>query len=209
MTKKRQVLASVKDERLIEKRRDQMVKGAVSLFKQKGFHRTTTREIAKASGFSIGTLYEYIQTKEDVLYLVCDSIYDQVSNYLEQSIETEEPTIGSLKRLIRNFFKVVDEMQEEILVMYQEVKSLPKDALPYVLNKELDMVSIFERLIADCVRNGELDLTPEEIHLLSHHIFVQGQMWAFRRWALHRFYSLEEYTDMQMKFLLYNLSEQK
>jgi TetR/AcrR family transcriptional regulator, cholesterol catabolism regulator len=208
MTKKRQVPASVKDERLIEKRRDQMVKGAVNLFKKKGFHRTTTREIAKASGFSIGTLYEYIQTKEDVLYLVCDSIYDQVSNHLEQSIETEQSTIEGLKRLIRKFFKVVDEMQEEILVMYQEVKSLPKDALPYVLNKELEMVSIFERLIADCVRNGELDLTPEEIHLLSHHIFVQGQMWAFRRWVLHRFYTLEEYTDMQMKFLLYNLANQ-
>jgi TetR/AcrR family transcriptional regulator, cholesterol catabolism regulator len=206
MTKKRQVPASVRDERLIEKRRGQMVKGAVSLFKKKGFHRTTTREIAKASGFSIGTLYEYIQTKEDVLYLVCDSIYDQVSNHLEQSIETNQPTIESLKSLIRNFFKVVDEMQEEILVMYQEVKSLPKDSLPYVLNKELEMVSIFERMIADCVKNGDLDLTPEEIHLLSHHIFVQGQMWAFRRWALHRFYSLEEYTDMQMKFLLYNLA---
>ena len=55
-----------------------MIQGAVKLFKEKGFHRTTTREIAKEAGFSIGTLYEYIRTKEDVLYLVCDSIYDEV-----------------------------------------------------------------------------------------------------------------------------------
>ena len=51
---------------LIEKRREQMIRGAVKLFKEKGFHRATTREIAKAAGFSIGTLYEYIRTKEDV-----------------------------------------------------------------------------------------------------------------------------------------------
>lgn len=82
--KKREVQASVKDERLVKKRRDQMIKGAVTLFIQKGFHRTTTREIAKASGFSIGTLYEYIRTKEDVLYLVCDSIYDQVAERLQK-----------------------------------------------------------------------------------------------------------------------------
>ncbi|WP_078414442.1 TetR/AcrR family transcriptional regulator [Priestia abyssalis] len=208
MTRKHQVPASVKDERLIEKRRDQMVKGAVSLFKKKGFHRTTTREIAKASGFSIGTLYEYIQTKEDVLYLVCDSIYDQVSNRLDEIIQQEPPTIESLKWTIRNFFKVVDELQDEILVMYQEVKSLPKDALSYVLNKELELVSIFERVIEGCVKNGQFHLTPEEVHLLSHHIFVQGQMWAFRRWALHRCYSLEAYTDMQIKFLLYNLASE-
>ena len=34
-------------------------------------------------------------------------------------------------------------MQDEILVMYQEVKLLTKDALPYVLNKELEMVELF------------------------------------------------------------------
>ena len=28
-------------------------------------------------------------------------------------------------------------MQDEVLVMYQEVKSLTKDALPYVLKKEI------------------------------------------------------------------------
>ncbi len=59
--KKREVLTSIKDEKLIVERRNQMIKGAVTLFKEKGFHRTTTREIAKAAGFSIGTLYEYIQ----------------------------------------------------------------------------------------------------------------------------------------------------
>ena len=72
MMKKREIHASVKDERLVQKRRDQMINGAVALFNEKGFHRTTTREIARAAGFSIGTLYEYIRTKEDVLYLVCD-----------------------------------------------------------------------------------------------------------------------------------------
>ena len=83
MVKKREVHASVKDERLIQKRRDQMINGAVNLFIEKGFHRTTTREIARAAGFSIGTLYEYIREKEDVLYLVCDRIYDQVRERLQ------------------------------------------------------------------------------------------------------------------------------
>ena len=65
----------MKDESLIELRRQTNCPcSALKLFKEKGFHRATTREIAKAAGFSIGTLYEYIRTKEDVLYLVCNSI---------------------------------------------------------------------------------------------------------------------------------------
>jgi TetR/AcrR family transcriptional regulator, cholesterol catabolism regulator len=204
--KKREVQASVKDERLVQKRRDQMIKGAVSLFKQKGFHRTTTREIAKAAGFSIGTLYEYIRTKEDVLYLVCDSIYEHVSERLQEDLEHKQGTLESLKLGIANYFRVIDEMQEEILVMYQEAKSLTKDALPYVLKKENEMAGMFEKLITLCVENGELHLTEKQIKILSHTIIVEGQMWSFRRWTLRKLYTLEEYIELQTELLFSGIS---
>ncbi|MCM3567167.1 TetR/AcrR family transcriptional regulator [Neobacillus mesonae] len=204
---KREVQASVKDERLVQKRRDQMIKGAVQLFKEKGFHRTTTREIAKAAGFSIGTLYEYIRTKEDVLYLVCDSIYDHVSERLQQNLELKKGTLESLKLGVASFFQVMDEMQAEVLVMYQEVKSLTKDALPYVLQKEMEMVGMFETILRKCVENGELVLSEKQVQLLAHDIFVQGQMWGFRRWALRKLYTLDEYIELQTEFLLAGLSK--
>ncbi|RFU70854.1 TetR/AcrR family transcriptional regulator [Peribacillus saganii] len=204
--KKREVHASVKDERLVKKRRNQMIKGAVTLFIEKGFHRTTTREIAKAAGFSIGTLYEYIRTKEDVLYLVCDSIYDEVKDRLEKDIPSQEGTLESLKLAVAYYFKVMDEMQDEVLVMYQELKSLTKDALPYVLKKELEMVSMFEHLISRCVNNGELNLSEPYIRLAAHNIVVQGQMWGFRRWSLQKIYSLEEFIDLQTELLIKGLA---
>jgi AcrR family transcriptional regulator len=208
MMKKREVLASVKDERLIQKRRDQMIKGAVSLFKEKGFHRTTTREIAKAAGFSIGTLYEYIRSKEDVLYLVCDSIYDHVRERLEQDLEQKIGTLSSLKLGIGHYFRVIDEMQDEVLVMYQEAKSLTKDALPYVLKKEMEMAAMFEILIKSCVENGELHLSEKQIELISHTIIVEGQMWAFRRWALQKLFTLDEYIELQTEQLFNGLKRE-
>ncbi len=203
---RKQVHASVKDEHLIKMRRNQMIKGAVTLFKEKGYHRTTTREIAKASGFSIGTLYEYIRTKEDVLYLVCDSIYDEVKERLEKELGSAEGTIESLRLGIANYFKVIDEMQDEVLVMYQEAKSLSKDALPYVLNKEIDMVAMFERLLLKCKSNGELELADEEIKMIAHNIFVQGQAWGFRRWALQKLYTLEQYIHIQTSLIMRNIN---
>ncbi|MCH6268057.1 MULTISPECIES: TetR/AcrR family transcriptional regulator [Neobacillus] len=202
---KREVQASVKDERLVQKRRDQMIKGAVALFKEKGFHRTTTREIARAAGFSIGTLYEYIRTKEDILYLVCDSIYDHVKEQLEENLDHKQGTLESLKVGIANFFYVMDELQDEILVMYQEVKSLSKDALPYVLKKELEMVAMFENMLHKCVENGELELSEKQIKIIAHDIFVQGQMWGFRRWALRKLFTLEEYIELQTEFIFKGL----
>jgi len=205
LNNKREVQASVKDEKLVNIRRNQMIKGAVSLFKEKGFHRTTTREIAKASGFSIGTLYEYIRTKEDVLYLVCDRIYDQVQERLHEELDLTEGTLENLRLGIACYFRVMDEMQDEVLVMYQEAKSLSKEALPYVLKKEMEMVGLVETLIRRVVENGVLTLNDKHIRLLAHDIFVQGQMWGFRRWALRKMYTLDEYIQLQTEILMNGL----
>jgi len=196
-----QVQSSVKDESLIEVRRKQIVEGAVRLFQEKGFHRATTREIAKEAGFSIGTLYEYIRTKEDVLYLVCDNIYNEVMASLA-SLPHDSGTLSDLQEAIRQYFKLIDSMIDEFTIMYQESKSLPKEALQYVLGKELEMVALFEQILRGCVNTGELTLTDKEVHLAANHIVVQGQSWAFRKWALRKAFTIDEYIDLQTKLLI-------
>lgn len=201
MKDKREIASSVKDESLIEMRRKQMIRGAVKLFKEKGFHRTTTREIAKEAGFSIGTLYEYIRAKEDILFLICDGIYDEVQKRLS-TLEMEEGSIERLKLAISVYYQLIDDMTDEFVVLYQESKSLQKDALQYVLRKELEMVAIFEGILKECVISGELRISEQEIPIAAHHIVVQGQMWAFRRWALTKEYSIESYIKIQQHQLL-------
>lgn len=204
MKEKREIGSSVKDESLIEIRRRQMVQGAVKLFKEKGFHRTTTREIAKEAGFSIGTLYEYIRAKEDILFLICDGIYDEVQEQLS-TLAMEKGTIAELKSAIAVYYQLIDDMTDEFVVLYQESKSLQKDALQYVLKKELEMVAIFEGILKTGVISGELYISEEEIPMAAHHIVVQGQMWAFRRWALAKVYSLETYIKLQQNQLLHGI----
>lgn len=198
-----QIHSSVKDPSLVEKRRKQMIKAAITLFKKKGFHKTTTREIATEAGFSIGTLYEYIRTKEDILFLVCDSIYVQVLDRLEATVDLKNPTIKSLVKIIELYFKLMDEMQDEVVIMYQEVKSLKPDEQAYVLEKERDMVSMLKWVIVTSVPQK---VTALDAELLANNIFIQGQMWGFRRWALRKQFTLEEYIERQTYYLMKALS---
>lgn len=191
-----EVKSSVKDQNLIEMRRDQLIYGAVKLFKEKGFHRTTTREIAKQAGFSIGTLYEYIRTKEDVLFLICDNIYNEVHQRL-LSATSAKGTVEEVESAIHRYFTLIDDMSDEFVVMYQESKTLSKEALQYVLKKEMEMVALFEKLLQACVDSGALRIDKKEAGLAAHHVIVQGQMWAFRRWALHGEYTIEDYIQIQ------------
>src|SRR5699024_12429716 len=104
------IISSIKDTELVEKRRAQIIKGALTLFKEKGFHRTTTREIAKACGFSIGTLYEYIRTKEDALYLVYEAINHQVYQHLEKVIDVENPSIENITKVMSSYYQLMDDI---------------------------------------------------------------------------------------------------
>lgn len=200
------IQSTVKDTTLIEKRRNQIIKSAITLFKQKGFHRTTTREIAKESGFSIGTLYEYIRTKEDVLFLVYEAINDHVYKHLATVIDLEQPSVHNLITIIDSYYRLMDEMQEEVVILYQEVKSLETDVKEVVLQKEREMVLMLKQAIVACVPN---QLTEEAAELIANNIFVQGHMWGFRRWMLHKQFTIDEYIEMQINLLLQNLNIEK
>jgi len=59
----------IKDKELVESKRKQIVRGAIELFLVKGYSETTVREIANNTNISMGTLYNYINKKEDIVYL--------------------------------------------------------------------------------------------------------------------------------------------
>lgn len=198
----RPIPSRVADPQLVEQRRRQIVKAAVDLFVEKGFHKTTTREIAKASGLGIGTLYEYVQSKEDVLYLVCAYIHSEVKQRLDEVLHGTAPGRELLVSSIRHFFACVDELQDYVLLIYQETKSLPADRLKLVLRQEEEITDLFADILERGRADGTLFLAADSVKLFAHNIVVLGQMWTFRRWALHRIYTLEQYTEKQTSLLL-------
>lgn len=176
--------SQVKDLDLLRKRRAQIVKAAVPLFSEKGFHKTTTRELARASGLSIGALYEYVQSKEDVLFLVCQHIHHEVETRLRLSLSEHASAAVRLRCAIEAFLQVMNRMQADVLLIYQESKSLPPAFLSEVLAHETRITQVFEQLLKEGIVEGSFDLAEQEVALLAHTIITAGEMWAFRRWAL-------------------------
>ena len=42
----------------------------------------------------------------------------------------------------------------------------------------------------------------EELYLAANHLVVQGQSWAFRKWAFQKNFTIEEYIQSQTKMFL-------
>lgn len=75
-------------ERQAAERVDRILENAARLFANQGFHRTSTREIALAADVSEGTLYNYFDNKNDLLF-----------NILERLGEYELPTDWEQEKL--------------------------------------------------------------------------------------------------------------
>ena len=125
----------VKDQDLVQRRRLQIVDAAVKLFIEKGFHKTTTRQIARAAGFSIGTLYEYITTKEDVLYLVCVAIHDEVERCVAEVLRRALDALEWQDAEVRAIREGIDDMNtgrvtplREFDKEFRKRKNIPLDA---------------------------------------------------------------------------------
>jgi TetR/AcrR family transcriptional regulator, cholesterol catabolism regulator len=197
------VPTQIKNPELVEKRRRQIIDAAVKLFIEKGFHKTTTREIAGAAGFSIGSLYEYVTSKEDILYLVCEAIHHEVESGVAKALENSAGGRDALARVIREFILVCHKWRGHILMMYQDTQSLPERWQRQVLENEVGITNLFAEVIGRLIDNGDLpEMEERYINLVAHNISVIGHMWTFRSWYLSRFYSIEDFIKLQTEFIL-------
>ncbi|CCK78844.1 TetR/AcrR family transcriptional regulator [Desulfobacula toluolica] len=196
------VPTQIKNPELVSKRRRQIIDSTVKLFIEHGYHKTTTRMIAKAANFSIGSLYEYVSSKEDLLYLVCNAIHEEVRDAVEKALSNKDKGKERLAEAIRQYFYVCDKMGDHILLMYQVTQFLPEKWKKRVLVNELDITDVFINALSSL--SGK-DIFPtldaKILNLVGHNISVLGQMWAFRRWHMQRNFTIEEYIDIQTDFI--------
>ena len=193
----------VKDQDLVARRRRQIVDGAVPLFIEKGFHKTTTREIAGAVGFSIGSLYEYVKTKEDVLFLVCEAIHAEMEKGVADALAHASGAREELGEMIREYFLVCDRLNRHILLIYHEVQSLPAIMRRKVMENDVRITELFKTPLKRLMDVGILrPMSDERLDLMAHNIVIWGHMWAFRGWQLAKQYTIEEYIDLQTAFIL-------
>ena len=86
-------------ELLIEARRNQILDAAAAVFAEKGFHRATTKQIAKTAGVSEGTIYNYFDSKADLLI--------GIMTRLAELEHLDEELADALQSDVRDFFIAV------------------------------------------------------------------------------------------------------
>ncbi|MFQ5881563.1 MAG: TetR/AcrR family transcriptional regulator [Candidatus Methylomirabilales bacterium] len=188
----REVETLVKDQDLITRRHGQICDAALKLFARKGFHDTTVREVAEASGLGIGTLYSYIKTKEDILYLIYQRIFSQFQERMRTAVVgIDDPTL-QLRVALETTLKIYDEFQETVLLLYQESHVLSRQTLQSLFEVDRLYVSFFEEILRQGNQAGVFRV--KEPNLVAISLLFLCAVWVLKRWNLKQ-YSLADVVD--------------
>lgn len=109
-----------KQARSIEKK-NKLKEAALTLMSKKGYHNTTSNEIAKEAGLSIGTFYSYFANKKDLYEELVKDIYQNVLDRLPTS---EEEANLTPRELIRNRVTLVMQMHDYMPEFQKEISCL-------------------------------------------------------------------------------------
>lgn len=82
-------------------RRDDILREAARLFRQKGYERTSVRDIAEAVEMQSGSLFYHFPTKEDILVEIMGAGIDMLISRLEDALKTVESPREKLLTLLR------------------------------------------------------------------------------------------------------------
>ena len=184
-----QVQARVKDQSLISEKRRQILEGAIQVFKTKGYHKATVREIAKEAGIGLGSIYDYVNSKDDILYLFFENY---ATNFFEKVRSRASMVADPFRRLeitYRAFLEVATEPEDQVMLSYTQARYVQKNYLKIILKKESEIVEHFERII------GELGEGPFDPFLEANFLVYSGVFGVLRRWILKPRYTREEIVD--------------
>jgi AcrR family transcriptional regulator len=188
----KQIETVVKNPALIRRRHVQIRDAALQLFARKGYHQTSVREIADAANISIGALYTYINTKEDILLLVYQRIFELFQERMSDALLASGDPAAQLRSAIAATLKLYDEYQDLVLVLYQESHSLRREALQQLFDVDRRYVSMIQAIIERGTQEGRFE--AGDSNLLAIAILFLCAVWPLKGWNLKK-YDLATVTD--------------
>lgn len=109
--------------------RSRLVAAAVEAFAAKGFHGTTTRDIASAAGMSPAALYVHHRSKEDLLYLISLVGHQRTLQLVQDAAGSSVDPVQQLRTVIRGFTAHHAHSHTSARVVNYELAALSHDHL--------------------------------------------------------------------------------
>jgi AcrR family transcriptional regulator len=126
---------------------------AVELFATRGYHATTTRDIATAAGMSPAALYVHFPAKSAVLFAISRHGHERTLKLVQTTVAEQHNPVDAMRTLVEQFVAWHARRHVIARVVQHELAALTADDYEVVL----ELRRTTENLVRDLITRGVED----------------------------------------------------
>lgn len=195
-----QLSSSVSNPKLVKRRRELIVRSAITQFSEKGYYKTTIHDIARDAGFSQGFIYQYFKDKEELLFFALQVVLRKYIEEIPKRVATTRHPLDRLCATITSYCQINDEARAATVLAYRSSRSLPKEKSRVLQKLEEETNQFFHAPLADAIESGLIAELNTDLMVYQYIHFCHG--WALKYWHFGGRYTMDEYIHGGLQILV-------
>lgn len=149
-----------------ETRKDEIIRTAAKLFKEKGYSAVTMRDLATEMGMKAASLYNHINSKQEILKEIIISLAEEFTSGLQEIQKSNKSNIDKLKDVVELHVNITSKNTYGMASLNNDWMHL-EEKLEYYLQLRSNYEDEFRNVLQQGVKNNEIIKGNIEVMLFS------------------------------------------
>ena len=133
---------------------ERILRAAVVLFRERGYHGSSMRTLARALRMEVASLYYHFRSKQEILFAILDRTLDDLLAGVGRAVASADGPEARLRAAVRFHVLFHTDSQHEAFLSHSELRSLTQANRRLVLTRRDEYERVFRGLLASGVRAG-------------------------------------------------------
>jgi TetR/AcrR family transcriptional regulator, cholesterol catabolism regulator len=144
-----------------KRRQREIIDAAAEIFHRKGYSETSVQDIAEAVGILKGSLYYYIDSKEDLLFQMLLEVHEDAKGIVEETAALEATALERLRAYVQRHVEYNAQNLSKIAVYYHDFGLLTAKRKRAIMSQRHYYEEFVVGLIEDAKAEGTVDSTAD------------------------------------------------
>ncbi len=147
----------------ISDRKTEIIAVAARLFKEKGYSAVTMRDIAQAMDIKAASLYNHIQSKQEILVLIIIEIAEEFTSVMNEIVSSNLSTLKKIEKVIELHIKITLRNSDALACLNNDWMHLTDVQLSYFIKMREEYEQNFRKIIQEGIQNGQLKKSNQDV----------------------------------------------
>ena len=148
-------------------RKEEIIRLASQLFKEKGYSAVSMRDIAQGMGIKAASLYNHIEGKQEILSVLVLELARKFTSGMEEVLEAKISPLQKIEHIIQMHIDITVNYSEALAALNNDWMHLEGDELEQFVEMREDYEENFRSIIKEGIELGQLRPHHPEVILFS------------------------------------------